>query len=73
MPEPMTVEDARGWNPDADWVEMEHPDVEGTAVVTRESLDEVHAANGWREVGSSGRSRRPAPSASSAASDVKEA
>jgi hypothetical protein len=43
----MSVEDAKAWNPDADWVEMRHPTVEGTAVVTREAFDEVWAEKGW--------------------------
>jgi hypothetical protein len=32
---------------DVEWVRMEHPDIDGTAVTTRQALDEVHAEKGW--------------------------
>ena len=31
----------------AEWVEMKHKGIEGTAVVTLESFDKLHKGKGW--------------------------
>lgn len=34
----------------AEWIHMRHPEIEGTARVTRAALEKVHSKKGWVEV-----------------------
>jgi hypothetical protein len=32
---------------DVEWVRMEHPEIDGSAITTKQALDEVWAEKGW--------------------------